>query len=233
MTQVSLRSNVARSAESSLIQVNPTGKALGAEVCNVDLGSFDDWAFASFMRALLKHQVLLVRGQRLSERDLAAFSRRFGHADLLYTSPGTMFGDRLSFCSLFAAYDAMSPALRSRVAHLKLRQLATDMSDDGRRSIVAGPVHPLVGNHPDTGRPMLSLGQRRQSYVVGLEQDESDALLDDLWHLAERPEFRWTHMCRPGDLVVWDTRCTIHRHEAPEMPRLLHSPPLWNAIPSA
>ena len=78
---MSLRSNVARSAESSLIQVIPTGKALGAEVCNVDLGSFDDWAFASFMRALLKHQVLIVRGQRLNERDIAAFSRRFGDLD--------------------------------------------------------------------------------------------------------------------------------------------------------
>ncbi len=233
MTHVSLRSNVARSAESSLVQVLPTGKALGAEVCNVDLRSFDDWAFASFMRALLKHQVLLVRGQRLGERDISAFSRRFGHADLIYTSPGTTFGDRLSFCSLYAAYDALSPALRSRVAHLKIRHLTTDTSDDGRRTTTAGPVHPLVGIHADTGRSMLALGQRRHSSVVGLAGCESDALLDDLWQLAERPEFSWAHTCRPGDLVVWDTRCTIHRHEAPDMPRLLHSPPLWNAMPTA
>lgn len=93
---MSLRSNAARNAESGLIQVIPMGKALGAEACNVDLKSFDDWAFASFMRALLKHQVLLVRGQRLSERDIAVFSRRFGHADLAYTSPSTLSGDRLT-----------------------------------------------------------------------------------------------------------------------------------------
>lgn len=233
MTHVSLRSNVARHAESSLIQVIPTGKALGAEVCNVDLRSFDDWAFASFMRALLKHQVLLVRNQRLGDRDIAAFSRRFGHADLMYTSHGTMLGDRLAFCSLYAAYDALSPALRSRVAHLKVRHTTTETSDDGRRTTIAGPVHPLVGNHADTGRPMLALGQRRHSYVVGLEHDESDALLDDLWQLAERPEFTWAHTCRGGDLVVWDTRCTIHRQEALGIPRLAHSPPLWNAIPTA
>ncbi|MFC5324803.1 TauD/TfdA dioxygenase family protein [Bradyrhizobium oligotrophicum] len=230
---MSLRSNVARSAESSLIQVIPTGKALGAEVCNVDLRSFDDWAFASFMRALLKHQVLIVRGQRLNERDIAAFSRRFGHADLLYTSPGTMLGDGMSFCSLYAAYDALSPALRSRVAHLKIRYLTTDTADDGRRTTIAGPVHPLVGLHSDTGRSMLALGQRRHSYVVGLEQDESDALLDDLWQLAERPEFTWAHNCRAGDLLVWDTRCTIHRREPTDMPTLRHSPPLWNALPIA
>jgi taurine dioxygenase len=232
MTHVSLRSNVARSAESSLIKVIPTGKSLGAEVCNVDLRSFDDWAFASFMRALLKYQVLLVRGQRLSDRDIAAFSRRFGHADLLYTSHGTMLGDRLSFCSLYTAYDALSPALRSQVAHLKIRHLSSDVSDDGRRTTFAGTVHPLVGLHPDTGRSMLALSQRRNTYAVGLGLAESDALLDDLWQLAERPEFTWAHACRPGDLVVWDTRCTIHRREQ-EMPMLRHSPPLWDSIPSA
>jgi len=233
MTQVSLRSNVARTAESSLIKVIPTGKALGAEVCNVDLRSFDDWAFASFMRALLKHQVLLVRNQRLSERDIAAFSRRFGHADLLYTSQGTMPGNRLSFCSLYAAYDALSPALRSQVAHLKIRHLSSDISNDDHHASFAGAVHPLVSLHPDTGRSMLALGQRRNAYVVGLEHAESEALLDDLWQLAVRPDFAWAHACRPGDLVVWDTRCTIHRREASDMPMLRHSPQLWDSVPAA
>jgi taurine dioxygenase len=214
------------------MQVIPTGTVLGAEVCNVDLRSFDDWAFASFMRALLKHQVLLVRGQRLSERDIAAFSRRFGHADLQYTSLGTTAGDKqLSFCSLYAAYDALSPPLRSRVADLKIRQLAAD--EDGKHTTFAGAVHPLVGLHPDTGRSMLALGDRRHAFVAGLERAESDALLDDLWQFAERPEFTWTHACRPGDLVVWDTRCTIHRRQGSEMPTLWHSPPLWNALPTA
>ena len=228
---MNLRSNVARVSESSLIRVIPTSKALGAEVCNVDLKSFDDWAFASFMRALLKHQVLLVRGQRLSERDIAAFSRRFGHADLSYTPQGAMLGDKLSFCSLYAAYDALSPALRSRVAHLKIRHLATD--EDGRPTAIAGAVHPLVGFHADTGRSMLALGHRRHAYVVGLEHAESEALLAELWQLAERPDFAWSHASRPGDLVVWDTRCTIHRREPSDMPRLRQSPPIWNSLPTA
>ena len=225
---MSLRSNAARNAESGLIQVIPMGKALGAEACNVDLKSFDDWAFASFMRALLKHQVLLVRGQRLSERDIAVFSRRFGHADLAYTSPSTLSGDRLTFCSLYAAYDALSPALRSRVAHLKIRHLAAEAN--GCHTTFASAVHPLVAPHPDTGRSMLALGHRHHAIIAGFDRAESDALLNDLWQIAERPEFTWAHTCRPGDFVVWDTRCTIHRREASDLPRLWHSPPLWNAL---
>ena len=79
--QVITESNVARKTPSSLIEVTPSGKALGAEVRNVDIKSFDDWQFAAFMRALLRHQVVLVRGQILNDRELITFCRRFGDVD--------------------------------------------------------------------------------------------------------------------------------------------------------
>jgi alpha-ketoglutarate-dependent taurine dioxygenase len=79
--QVIAESNVARKTPSSLIEVMPSGKALGAEVRNVDIKSFDDWQFAAFMRALLRHQVVLVRGQILDDRELITFCRRFGDVD--------------------------------------------------------------------------------------------------------------------------------------------------------
>jgi taurine dioxygenase len=77
-TVVILRDNVARKTHSSLIEAIPTDKALGAAIPNVDLRSFDDWQFAAFMRALLRHQAVLVRGQTLNDRELIAFCRRFG-----------------------------------------------------------------------------------------------------------------------------------------------------------
>ncbi|MCH8092072.1 MAG: TauD/TfdA family dioxygenase, partial [Proteobacteria bacterium] len=42
----------------------------------------------------------------------------------------------------------------------------------------------------------------------------SEALLDALWAFATRPEFTWRHQWAPGDLVVWDNRCTLHRRDA-------------------
>jgi taurine dioxygenase len=58
-----------------------TGRALGAEIHDVDLRTIDDGGFAAIHRAWLDHLVLLFRGQQLTDDDLIAFSRRFGALD--------------------------------------------------------------------------------------------------------------------------------------------------------
>jgi len=75
-------SNVARSVRGEPIQVIPTGAALGAELDGVDLKNLDPLQFAALERAWHDHQVVLVRGQSLTDADLVAFSRRFGNLDL-------------------------------------------------------------------------------------------------------------------------------------------------------
>jgi taurine dioxygenase len=61
--------------------VIPTGAALGAEIGGLDLRAVDGAAFEAVHRAWLDHQVLLFRDQRLTSRELIAFSRRFGDLD--------------------------------------------------------------------------------------------------------------------------------------------------------
>ena len=63
------------------ITVTPTGAALGAEICGLDLRTITDADFAQVYRAWLDHSVLLIRGQVLTDDDLIAFSRRFGQLD--------------------------------------------------------------------------------------------------------------------------------------------------------
>ena len=78
---------------------------------------------------------------------------------------------------------------------------------------VEGPAHPLVRVHPVTGRRALYLGRRRvwpSNYIVGLPNDESEALLDRLWAHATQPKYAWTHYWKAGDLVMWDNRCCMH-----------------------
>jgi taurine dioxygenase len=78
---VNIEGKMTREASYDLIDVVPTGRALGAEVRGFDLRSLDDAKFAALRRAWHQHQVLLIRGQTLSDRDLIAFSRRFGDLD--------------------------------------------------------------------------------------------------------------------------------------------------------
>jgi taurine dioxygenase len=87
-----------------------------------------------------------------------------------------------------------------------------------------GAQHPLVIRHPDTGRAALFLGRRRNSYILGMTLEQSDALLDELWAHATKPEFTFRQEWRPHDLVLWDNRCTLHRRDAfdPTVSRIMH-----------
>src|SRR5437660_7281524 len=65
----------------SRMEIVPTGKALGAEIQDIDVRQIHADEFESIYRAWLDHQVLLFRGQQLTDEDLIAFSRRFGELD--------------------------------------------------------------------------------------------------------------------------------------------------------
>jgi taurine dioxygenase len=76
-----IESEVVSGVRGEPIHVIPTRAALGAEVHGINLKNLDDLEFAALKRAWHDHQVVLVRGQTLSDQDLIAFSRRFGDLD--------------------------------------------------------------------------------------------------------------------------------------------------------
>jgi alpha-ketoglutarate-dependent taurine dioxygenase len=143
-------------------------------------------------------------------------------ASALYSLEVPPSGGNTSFCSMYAIYDSLPAEMKRRIADLKIKHDGTYNSggflrqgvtptDDPTKS--PGAVHPLVCSHPDTGRQMLYLGRRRNAYLMGLKLAESEALLNELWAVVERPEFRWEHVWKVGDLVMWDNRCTMHRRD--------------------
>jgi taurine dioxygenase len=71
-------------------------------------------------------------------------------------------------------------------------------------------VHPVVRTHPATGRKALYVNRLMTVRIEGLPAEESDELLDTLFAHQERREFVYEHVWRPGDLLMWDNRCTLH-----------------------
>jgi taurine dioxygenase len=61
--------------------VTPLTPAVGVEIGNVDLTALSAAEFAQIEAAWHRHSVLLFRGQKLTDDDLLAFSRRFGDLD--------------------------------------------------------------------------------------------------------------------------------------------------------
>jgi len=152
---------------------------------------------------------------------------------LLYALEVPPAGGETGFSSMYAAYEALPPALQERARALQIKHDGTYNSggylrqgvtatDDPRTS--PGAVHPLVCTHPETGRRSLYLGRRRNAYLIGLPLDESEALLDELWRYASRDELSWYNDWQVGDLVLWDNRCTMHRRNAfpAESRRIMH-----------
>src|ERR1700688_3509604 len=76
-----MTSESVKTRNNSRVTIIPTGKALGAEIQGVDLRTIGEEDFANIYRAWLRHSVLLVRGQKLTDEDLVTFSKRFGELD--------------------------------------------------------------------------------------------------------------------------------------------------------
>jgi alpha-ketoglutarate-dependent taurine dioxygenase len=145
-------------------------------------------------------------------------------------------GGATGFADMRAAYDALDEPTRRRVDRLSafhsLYRSQPDVGDhDGRGSGYSGygffgqdpQLRPLVKVHPETGRRSLLIG--RHAYgVPGLEPDESERLLADLVDAACRPPRTYIHTWTPGEVVVWDNRCLLHRALTWDMklPRVMH-----------
>ncbi|HUC65688.1 MAG TPA: TauD/TfdA family dioxygenase [Stellaceae bacterium] len=154
-------------------------------------------------------------------------------ASMLYAIEVPPKGGNTGFCNMYSAYEALPDALKRRAAGLRIKHDGTYNSggylregvtatDDPRSS--PGAVHPLVCTHPESGRRCLYLGRRRNAYLLDLDLAESEALLDQLWSCATHDEFTWYNNWRPGDLVLWDNRCTMHRRDPfdPAARRVMH-----------
>lgn len=150
-------------------------------------------------------------------------------------------GGATGVASLCDAYDALPADFKGRVdgrtIHFPL--IVTDRegkladADPGDESLYR--IVPLVQTHAVTGRRFLFLGARRiLSYIdtaprlSGLSREDGGALLDALYEHLSDPRFSYVHSWRPGDLLMWDNRCCMHRREgfAAAERRLLYAMPL-------
>lgn len=68
----------------------------------------------------------------------------------------------------------------------------------------------LVRANPVNGRKALFIGAHAW-YVEGWDYQASRRLLEELLAHTTRPECVYEHNWQPGDLVIWDNRCVLHR----------------------
>lgn len=158
----------------------------------------------------------------------------FWHSDLSYKetpSLGSMLhaqelpsegGDTL-FANMHLAWDTLPAALRNAVQGARAEHSYLAQYEELRRRSPFRPaltqaqidevkpvVHPVVRTHPETGRKALFVSEHFTTRIVGLPDDESRALLAELYAHSVLPEHVYRHRWAPHDMVFWDNRSLMH-----------------------
>lgn len=133
------------------------------------------------------------------------------------TLPST--GGDTEFINCYSVLDALPGNLRRRIDGLRAvhrylsRRNASWVAERSAVEEAETPdvEHPLIRTHPLSGRKSLYINPNRIERIAGWSDEDSDALLDELYEFAFQPQFQYRHRWQAGDLVVWDNRCTMHR----------------------
>ena len=145
-------------------------------------------------------------------------------------------GGDTSFSNQYLAYEALPDELQE-VIQGKHQRHDISRSTSGTlrpgfepavsRDDVEGPVHPLARVHPGTGKTALYLGRQGPwpaSYILELDDAESQEEMGRLWAHSTQPQFVWTHKWALGDLLIWDNRAVMHHRTQvdPTQARVMH-----------
>jgi len=127
-------------------------------------------------------------------------------------------GGDTEFADMRAAYDALDEETKAEIEdlvceHSLIHSRETigfaDITPEEREHF--RPVrHPLVRTDRRTGRKSLFLSAHAGA-ILGWTIPEARMFLRDLTEHATQPQFVYRHHWRPGDLVMWDNRTTMHR----------------------
>jgi len=159
---------------------------------------------------------------------------KYWHSDLSYKelpSLGSMLhaqelpsegGDTL-FADMHRAWDTLPSALREAVEGKQAVHSYTARYSEGKNAAnwrptltaeqlaqVVTVTHPVVRTHPENGRKALFVSEGFTTHIVGIPEDESRDLLQQLYAHSVRAEAVYRHSWQAHDMVFWDNRSLIH-----------------------
>jgi alpha-ketoglutarate-dependent taurine dioxygenase len=143
------------------------------------------------------------------------YHRRPHRASFLYGIEIPTEGGHTKFSSSYAAYERLSPQAKQRIEGALVMQ--GHQYTTGRRidlTVDIETMHhcrqPIVITNPGSGRKALYVTSQNTMWIEGMDRDESEALLEQMFDIAEDPALIYEHVWRLGDLVMWDNLACLH-----------------------
>ena len=127
-------------------------------------------------------------------------------------------GGETEFASQRLGWDRLSQAMRTRLAdafawhdysHSRGKISKTMISERERTTLP--PVRWRIRwRNPANGRDSLYVASHTYA-IEGMPKDEAQALIGQLIDHITDPAHTYLHRWLPGDVIMWDNRCTLHR----------------------
>jgi taurine dioxygenase len=119
-------------------------------------------------------------------------------------------GGETLFTNQYRAFDTLPGDVRreldGRTVHHVVTGLALGADDE------TSADHPVFRRHPISGRTALYLSTpQRCVSISGLPPEESTRMIEFLYDHSTVPENTYRHSWAPGDVVMWDNGCVLHR----------------------
>ncbi|RJF85810.1 TauD/TfdA dioxygenase family protein [Sphingomonas cavernae] len=139
-------------------------------------------------------------------------------ASILRAHVSPSLGGDTVFANAVAAYETLDDETKERIDGLTaihdpsvfIQFLDTEEKKQALLSQYPPVEHPVVRIHPETGEKVLYVNSVFTRRIVGLDAEESNALLLRLFDQVKRPEFQVRWSWRPGSIAFWDNRATQH-----------------------
>lgn len=132
-------------------------------------------------------------------------------------------GGGTSWTNMCAAYDALSPSMQAWLGTLKAIHWYPPYYKDAIKFDTFTPQmqaafdaefppreHPVVVQHPTSGRKLLFVNPGYTVNIVGLSDKESRTVLRFLFEHAATSDFVYRHRWVMDDIMVWDELATLH-----------------------
>lgn len=135
-------------------------------------------------------------------------------ATMLYSREIPDRGGNTCFSNLFAAYDALPDKLKQKlegaIAQHAFNYGSRFKGDPEGLQRRAESSHPAIIVHPDNGKKAIYMDRLMTYAISGMDENQSNALLEEVFDFIERDEFVYEHCWRKGDVLMWDNLSSMH-----------------------
>jgi len=133
---------------------------------------------------------------------------------MLYGIEVSSHGGLTRISNMYRAYENIPRALRDKLEGRTVLQVYdyNRYRIDPNVDLNGARTHsqPIFVRHPVTGKKALYVNRTMTARIEGMDQAESDAILNELFDISEDDSIIYDHKWRRGDLLMWDNRCSIH-----------------------